>query len=106
MCEPRAEPSLLELCRGEAINRINPNLCASREQSHALKCQPDRIEEQKTQYSCIGKPYNMSPKHWIDIDASTAPDDILRELTRNSYKIIETKYKKHGSNVEFVAWLP
>ena len=48
----------------------------------------------------------MSPKHWIDIDASTAPDDILRELTRNSYKIIKTKYKKHGSNVEFVAWLP
>ena len=33
MCEPSAEPSLLELCRGEAINRINSNLCANREQS-------------------------------------------------------------------------
>ena len=26
MCEPRAESSLLELCRGEARNRINSNL--------------------------------------------------------------------------------
>ena len=33
MCEPRAEPNLFELCRGEAINRIISNLCASREQS-------------------------------------------------------------------------
>ena len=29
MCEPRAEPSLLELCRGEARNRINSNLSVS-----------------------------------------------------------------------------
>ena len=37
MCEPRAEPNLFELRRGEAINRINPNLCAltqSRPLSH------------------------------------------------------------------------
>ena len=26
MREPRAEPNLFELCRGEARNRINPNL--------------------------------------------------------------------------------
>ena len=61
-----------------------------------LKCQQDRIEELKAQYSCIGKPYNESPKYWIGIDANTAPDDILRELTRNSYEIVKAKYKKHG----------
>ncbi len=27
-----------------------------------LKCQPDRIEELKMENSCIGKPFNMSPK--------------------------------------------
>ncbi len=59
-----------------------------------LKCQPERIEELKAQYSCIGKPYNMSHKHWIGIDARTAPDDILRELTRNSYEIVKAKYNE------------
>ena len=59
-----------------------------------LKCQPDRIEELKAQYSFIGKPYNESPKYWIGIDATTAPDDILRELTRNSYEIVKAKYNK------------
>ena len=33
-----------------------------------LKCQPERIEELKAQYSFIGKPYNESPKYWIGID--------------------------------------
>ena len=61
-----------------------------------LKCQPERIEELKAQHSFIGKPYNESPKHWIGIDVNTAPDDILRELTRNSYEIVKAKYKKHG----------
>lgn len=61
-----------------------------------LKCQPERIEELKAQYSFIGKPYNESPKYWIGIDVNTAPDDILRELTRNSYEIVKAKYKKHG----------
>ena len=61
-----------------------------------LKCQQDRIEELKAQYCFIGKPYNESPKYWIGIDANTAPDDILRELTRNSFEIVKEKYKKHG----------
>ena len=61
-----------------------------------LKCQPERIEELKAQYSCICKPYNMSPKYWIGIDSGNAPDELLQELTRNSYEIVKAKYKKHG----------
>ncbi len=61
-----------------------------------LKCQPERIEELKARYDCIGKPFNESPKYWIGIDANTAPDDLLRELTHNSYEIVKAKYKKHG----------
>jgi len=61
-----------------------------------LKCQPDRIDELKMEHVSIGKPFNMSPKHWIGIDANIAPDDLLRELTRNSYEIVKAKYKKHG----------
>ena len=59
-----------------------------------LKCQPERIEDLKARFDCIGKPFNESSKYWIGIDASTVPDDILRDLTRNSYEIVKAKYKK------------
>ncbi len=59
----------------------------------SLKCQPERVEDLKVQYDCIGNPYNESPKHWIGIDPA-APDELLKELTRNSYEIVRTKYKK------------
>ena len=55
----------------------------------SLKCQPERIEDLKAQYDCIGNPYNESPKHWIGINPKTAPDDLLQELTRNSYEIVK-----------------
>lgn len=61
-----------------------------------LKCQPERIEDLKIQYRCIVKPFNMTPKYWIGIDVNTAPDDLLQELTRNSYEIVKAKYQKHG----------
>ena len=60
----------------------------------SLKCQPERIEDLKAQYDCIGNPYNESPKHWIGINPNTAPDDLLQELTRNSYEIVKAKYGK------------
>lgn len=59
-----------------------------------LKCQPDRIEELKAEFDSIGKPHNLSPKHWIGINPETVSDDLLRELTRNSYEIVKNKYKK------------
>jgi predicted DNA-binding protein (MmcQ/YjbR family) len=58
-----------------------------------LKCQPERIGELKAEYGCIGKPYNLSPRYWIGVDVNMAPDDLLRELTLNSYQIVKTKYK-------------
>ena len=59
-----------------------------------LKCQPERIDELQAKYDCIGKPSNMSPKYWIGVNPRTASDDLLRELTRNSYEIVKVKYKK------------
>ena len=47
----------------------------------------------------IGNPYNESPKHWIGINPTTAPDDLLKELTRNSYEIVKAKYRKVRKNV-------
>ena len=59
-----------------------------------LKCQPDTIEELRQNYDYIVKPFNMSPKYWIGVDPNAAPDNLLRELTRNSYEIVKAKYKK------------
>ncbi len=57
-----------------------------------LKCQPDRIDELKAQYDCIGKPFNESPRYWIGVDPTTAPDTMLKELTLNSYTLVREKY--------------
>ena len=59
-----------------------------------LKCQPEQIDELKAEYDCIGKPYNESAKYWLGIDPRTAPDSLLRELTKNSYEIVKAKYTK------------
>ena len=67
----------------------------SRDRSRVkLKCQPEHIDEMEAQYSCIGKPFNLSPKYWIGIDARTATDELLQELTRNYYDIVKAKYSK------------
>ena len=65
----------------------------------SLKCQPERIEELKAQYECIGNPYNESPKHWIGVNPAMAADELLKELTRNSYEIVKAKYRKVRKNV-------
>ena len=54
-------------------------------------CSQESIEELKAQYGCIGKPFNLSPKYWIGVDARTAPDSLLRELTKRSYEIVKAK---------------
>jgi len=61
-----------------------------------LKCQPDRIEELRASNDCITKPFNMSPKYWIGVCPDSATDDLLKELTRNSYEIVKAKYSKTG----------
>lgn len=57
-----------------------------------LKCQPECIDELKAQHLSVCQPFNMSPRHWIGIDARTAPDELLQQLTRNSYNIVKDKY--------------
>jgi Uncharacterized protein conserved in bacteria len=55
----------------------------------SLKCQPERIEDLKAQYECIGNPYNESPpRHWIGDQPLDCPlMTCLKELTRNSFEI-------------------
>ena len=60
----------------------------------SLKCQPERIDELKAEYDCIGNPYNESPKHWIGLDPHSSPDALTKDLIRNSYEIVKAKYTK------------
>ena len=55
-----------------------------------LKCKPERIDELHAAYDSIVKPFNMSPKYWIGVIPKMASDDLLQELTRNSYEIVKT----------------
>ena len=59
-----------------------------------LKCHPEHIDELKEQHPAIGNPYNLSPKHWIGVDARLASTHLLQTLTRESYEIVKTKYSK------------
>ena len=47
-----------------------------------LKCQPERIDELKAEYDCIGKPYNESHKYWLgsDTPAACANSDLSFDL--------------------------
>ncbi len=59
-----------------------------------VKCQPERIDELRASHDGIVEPFNMSPKHWIGMVPNMLSDDLLRELTKNSYEIVKAKYKK------------
>ena len=59
-----------------------------------LKCHPEHIDELKEQHPAIGNPYNLSPKHWIGVDARMASTHLLKTLTRESYEIVKSKYSK------------
>jgi len=62
-----------------------------------LKCQPERIDELKASYDSIGKPFNLPSKYWIGVEVACTPNDLLRELTQNSYEIVKAKYSNKKS---------
>lgn len=62
--------------------------------SVTLKCQPDRIPVLKEQYPFIDCPYNGDARYWIGVDATRAEKPLLRQLIRDSYNIVKTKFSK------------
>ena len=52
-------------------------------------------------FSFFGKPFNESPRYWIGVDPTTAPDTLLKELTLNSYTLVREKYqRKNKTNLK------
>ena len=64
----------------------------------SVKCQPERIPELLESHSCLGTPFNMSPKHWIGIKIKECDEELVRELVGNSYKIVKYKYSKQTNH--------
>lgn len=61
----------------------------------SVKCQPERIPDLLESHSCLGTPFNMSPKHWIGIKIKECDDEALvKELVGNSFEIVKEKYSK------------
>lgn len=62
-----------------------------------IKCDPDRIVELQAQYDGVTPGYHMNKRHWISLYFDKdVPDDMIRELVRQSYDAIVASLPKKG----------
>lgn len=59
-----------------------------------LKCRPEHVAELQERHPAVGRPYNMSPKHWIGVSTALAGDTLLRQLVEASYLLVKEKARK------------
>jgi predicted DNA-binding protein (MmcQ/YjbR family) len=61
----------------------------------SVKCDPDRAADLRRDYDAITEGYHLNKKHWITvIVGSDAPDDLIRELIRDSYDLVIPRPKR------------
>ena len=60
-----------------------------------VKCDPDKAEELRAEYTCVLPGYHMNKKHWntIIVDGSVS-SAILKEWIDDSYKLVRKKKKR------------
>ncbi|HRN57908.1 MAG TPA: MmcQ/YjbR family DNA-binding protein [Agriterribacter sp.] len=60
-----------------------------------VKCDPDKAEELRAEYTCVLPGYHMNKKHWntIIVDGSASPG-ILKEWIDDSYELVRKKKKR------------
>ncbi len=64
-----------------------------------IRSTPDKIAELQNIYTSVGRPINRSLRYWIQIDLNgDVPDNVIRQLVREAYGIIKTKYS--GKNLK------
>ena len=59
-----------------------------------VKCQTERIPELMETQGICPPDSHFNSKYWIGINPYTASDDLLKDLTQNSYEIVKAKYTK------------
>ncbi len=61
--------------------------------SVTVKSTPDEIDRLYLSHNSVGKPTNMSPKHWIQLNLNgDIHDKAIYDLIRSSYSIVKTRY--------------
>ena len=69
--------------------------CDLPEFTGVVKCQTDRIAELLGTANGVEPPDNhFNPKYWIGINLQTIDNELLQELTRNSFEIVKGKYER------------
>ena len=65
--------------------------------SCTIKCDSEKIDNLKDEYSSIDKPFNLNPKYWISVGFNAdVPDKILMSLVADSYQLIVETLSKKG----------
>lgn len=66
-----------------------------------IKCSPNESEELQARYAGITPGWHMNKKYWISVYFNQdVPDDKIKELVSNSYKIVlESLTKKERKNI-------
>jgi predicted DNA-binding protein (MmcQ/YjbR family) len=60
-----------------------------------LKCDPERVEELRSQYNAVNPGYHMNKKHWNTIALhSDVDDNLLKELIDHSYQLVFNDFSK------------
>ena len=67
-----------------------------------LKCDPEIIEELR-EHEGIQEPFNLSSKHWINVDlGGNVPEKMIKDLVEKSYHLVAASVsetnKKRGNN--------
>ena len=63
-----------------------------------VKCQTERIPELMETTQGVCPPDNhFNSKYWIGLEIQLIEAGTLKELVANSYEIVRTKYKRHGT---------
>lgn len=70
--------------------------------SCTIKCDSEKIDSLKNEYSSIEKPFNLSPKYWINVGFNgDVPDKMLKSLVADSYQlVVEGLSKKEQEELE------
>ena len=65
-----------------------------------LKCDPFNAEGLRERYNAVTPGYHMNKKHWntVILD-NTIPDDIIKEMIDDSYKLVFTKLSKKNKEL-------
>lgn len=53
-----------------------------------IRCLPEQIGELEAVHEAVGRPYNLSPEHWVSVAFNgDVSDEELKRLVRQSYEI-------------------